>query len=79
MRQLEVIRLAALGHTRVEIAEQMMLSIRTIDRHSGDLIIALGARNMSHAIVISIASEFITLDQDGEPTIAVYGEILLAV
>jgi two-component system response regulator NreC len=32
-RELDVLRLIALGHTNVEIAEQLFLSVRTIETH----------------------------------------------
>lgn len=77
MRQLEVIRLSALGHTQEEIGHEMALSKKTVERHACDLRLLLGARNMSHAIVISIASGYLELGDDGVPQIAQYGEILL--
>jgi two-component system response regulator NreC len=32
-RELEVLRLLALGHTNAEVAEQMFLSVRTVESH----------------------------------------------
>ena len=32
-REVEVLRLIALGHTNVEIAEQLFLSVRTVETH----------------------------------------------
>ena len=32
-RELEILRLIALGHTNVEIAEQLYLSVRTVETH----------------------------------------------
>ncbi len=32
-RELEIVRLIALGHTNTEIAEQLFLSVRTVESH----------------------------------------------
>jgi two-component system response regulator NreC len=36
-RELEVLRLLALGHTNAEIAEQLILSVRTIETHRANI------------------------------------------
>lgn len=41
-RELEVLRLIALGHTNAEIAEQLFLSVRTVETHRGHVQQKLG-------------------------------------
>jgi two-component system response regulator NreC len=41
-RELEVLRLVALGHTNSEIARQMFISARTVETHRANLQVKLG-------------------------------------
>lgn len=44
-RELEVVRLLALGHKNCEIAAQLGISIKTVDTHRGHALAKLGVRN----------------------------------
>jgi DNA-binding NarL/FixJ family response regulator len=44
-RELEVVKLIAEGHTSEEIAEQLVLSARTVERHRANVLAKLGMRN----------------------------------
>jgi pimeloyl-ACP methyl ester carboxylesterase/DNA-binding CsgD family transcriptional regulator len=52
-RQLEVLHLVANGRTNREIADELVLSVRTVERHLEDAYGKLGARNRFEAIAMS--------------------------
>jgi len=58
-RQMQVLRLLASGKTTREIADELVLSERTVERHISDVYAKIGARNRAEAIVfaLSIAPE----------------------
>jgi two-component system, NarL family, response regulator NreC len=49
-RELEVLRLIALGHTNTEIAEQLYLSVRTIETHRSHIQQKLGASKRAELV-----------------------------
>jgi len=53
-RQTEVLRLIALGRTNREIADELVLSLRTVERHVADLYTRLGVRNRAEAVAIGV-------------------------
>ena len=53
-RQLEVLRLVALGRTNREVAAELFLSERTVERHLGDIYDRLGVRNRAEAIALAV-------------------------
>jgi DNA-binding CsgD family transcriptional regulator len=48
-RQMEVLRLIAAGRTSRELADALVLSERTIERHIADIYRKIGARNRAEA------------------------------
>ncbi len=48
-REVDVLRLAAQGHTTREIAEQLFISAKTADRHIQNLYTKIGASNRAAA------------------------------
>jgi DNA-binding NarL/FixJ family response regulator len=52
-RQLEVLRLVAAGRTNRQVADELVLSVRTVERHLEDAYAKLGAHNRFEAIAIS--------------------------
>ncbi|MDX3466576.1 response regulator transcription factor, partial [Streptomyces scabiei] len=44
-RELDVVRLVALGHTNAEIAASMFVSLSTVKTHLGSIQLKLAARN----------------------------------
>ena len=52
-RQIEVLRMVAEGKTNREIADALVLSVRTVERHLSDAYAKLGARNRFEAIAKS--------------------------
>jgi two-component system response regulator NreC len=61
-REVEVLRLVALGHTNAEISEQLYLSIRTIESHRAH--IARKAGCSTRAELVAYAREHRLLDRD---------------
>jgi DNA-binding NarL/FixJ family response regulator len=53
-RQLEVLRLAAAGRSNQEIADALVLSVRTVERHIADCYAKIGARNRSEATAFAL-------------------------
>ncbi len=53
-RQLEVLRLLATGLTNREIAERLVLSVHTVDRHVTDVYGKIGARNRAEATAFAL-------------------------
>ncbi len=50
VRESEVLRLAANGYTSKEIAQQITIAHRTVERHIENARLKLGARNRAHLI-----------------------------
>jgi two-component system response regulator NreC len=49
-RELEVLRMIALGHTNAEIAEQCALSLRTIETHRARIVHKTGRTTRAHLV-----------------------------
>jgi DNA-binding NarL/FixJ family response regulator len=48
-REVEVVRLVAMGHTNREIARELFLSPRTVEMHVGGILVKLGCRSRADA------------------------------
>jgi DNA-binding CsgD family transcriptional regulator len=53
-RQVQVLRLVALGKTNREIADKLVLSERTVQRHVADVYAKIGARNRAEATAFAL-------------------------
>jgi len=53
-RQVEVLRLIAQGKTNHEIAQELVLSERTVQRHIADIYLKIGARNRADATAFAL-------------------------
>jgi pimeloyl-ACP methyl ester carboxylesterase/DNA-binding CsgD family transcriptional regulator len=53
-RQAEVLDLIARGRTNREIAEALVLSLRTVERHTADLYAKIGVRNRTEAVAYAL-------------------------
>ena len=58
-RQEEVLRLIASGKTTREIAEALVLSERTVERHIADVYAKIGARNRAEATAFALAKDIL--------------------
>jgi two-component system response regulator NreC len=58
-RELEVLRLIALGHTNNEIAEQLCLSVRTIESHRAHIQQKLGVSTRSELVRYALEHDLI--------------------
>jgi DNA-binding NarL/FixJ family response regulator len=61
-REVEALTLAARGLTNGEIAEKLLLGVRTVDRYIGSAMIKLNAPNRTCAVVIALNWQFIRFD-----------------
>ena len=52
-REMEVLRLVALGLSSDEIASSLNLSIHTVKSHRKNIIMKLNARNVAHMVAIA--------------------------
>ena len=52
-RQDEVLRLLANGKTNRDIASELVLSLRTVERHVNDIYARLGVRNRTEAVAFA--------------------------
>ena len=52
-REAQVLRMVASGDTNREVAEELILSIRTMERHIGNIYSKIGARGRADATVFA--------------------------
>lgn len=62
-RQVEVLQLMSMGKTNREIADELVLSVRTVERHLAEAYAKMGAHNRYEAIAMS--SSFLTDSHTG--------------
>jgi DNA-binding NarL/FixJ family response regulator len=67
-RELEVLALVARGATNTEIAEQLLVSERTVKGHVGNLFTKLGARDRAAAIVLAYDAGLVVPGEGRSPT-----------
>jgi two-component system, NarL family, response regulator NreC len=58
-RELEVLRLIALGHTNSEIAQQLALSVRTIESHRARIQQKLGVSTRAELVRYALDNDLI--------------------
>ena len=58
-RELEVLRLIALGHTNNEIAQQLFLSVRTVETHRAHLQQKLGRSTRAELVRYALDNDLI--------------------
>lgn len=61
-REMEVLKLVAEGHTNQEIADQLVISIKTVQAHRANVMEKLGLRNVTHLVRFAVRAGLI---QDG--------------
>ena len=58
-REIEVLRLIALGHTNTEIAEQLYLSVRTVESHRAHIQQKLGVSSRAELVRYALDNDLI--------------------
>lgn len=53
-RELEILKLVAEGHTNQEIADQLVLSIKTVQAHRANLMVKLGLENITQLVRFAV-------------------------
>jgi DNA-binding NarL/FixJ family response regulator len=61
-RELEVLTLVARGYTNREIAEQLVLSIKTVQAHRASVMARLGLENVAHLVRFAMRSGLLPSD-----------------
>lgn len=59
-RESQVLRLMATGLSNAEIAQELVVGVETVKTHVGNVLMKLGARDRTQAVVIAYESGFIT-------------------
>ena len=60
-REVDVLRLIALGHTNAEIAQHLFLSVRTVETHRGHIQQKLGLSTRAELVRYAIDRGLVTL------------------
>ena len=58
-REVEVLRLVASGSTNNEIANGLVLSVRTVERHIGNIYAKIGARGRADATAYALTRNLV--------------------
>ncbi|MFA8436518.1 MAG: response regulator [Marinifilaceae bacterium] len=58
-RELEVLKLICEGYSNVDIAEQLFISQRTVDRHRSNLLSKTGCRNSTSLVMYAVKNKII--------------------
>ncbi|MEW6141908.1 MAG: response regulator transcription factor [Chloroflexota bacterium] len=62
-REMEVLKLAANGRSNKEIAEDLVLSVRTVEAHLGNIFNKLGVGSRTEAIIHALKKGWVELEQ----------------
>ena len=62
-REREVLRLIAKGRTNKEIAEQLSLSVRTVERHRSSIMTRIGLQNRAELVAYAVRQGFLNGDE----------------
>ncbi|MGQ1908947.1 response regulator [Marinifilum sp. RC60d5] len=61
-RELEVLKLICDGYSNAEIAEQLFISHRTVDRHRANLLSKTGCKNSTSLVMYAVKNKIIEID-----------------
>lgn len=61
-RELDVLKLAALGKSNKEIADELFLSIRTVESHVGHIFNKLGVNSRTEAVILALKRGWVGLE-----------------
>jgi DNA-binding NarL/FixJ family response regulator len=60
-RELEVLKLICIGHSNQEIAENLHISKRTVDKHRANLLDKTNSKNTAHLVMYAIKNKLIDI------------------
>lgn len=60
-RELEVLRYICLGHSNFEIADELSLSKRTVDKHRANILLKTGCKNTANLVVFSVKNGLVDI------------------
>jgi DNA-binding CsgD family transcriptional regulator len=75
-RELEVLELAALGYSCDRTAKDLYLSIETVKTYRQRIIRKLGARNITHAVAVAVASGVVARRSVVDGPFAATGDVM---
>jgi DNA-binding NarL/FixJ family response regulator len=61
-RELEVLKLICDGFSNAEIAEQLFISHRTVDRHRANLLSKTGCKNSTSLVMYAVKNKIVEID-----------------
>jgi DNA-binding NarL/FixJ family response regulator len=61
-RELEVLRLICDGYSNAEIAEQLFISQRTVDRHRANLLSKTGCKNSTSLVMYAVKNKIVDIE-----------------
>ncbi len=64
-REMEVLRLAARGLSNKDIAKELVLSVRTVQAHLGNIFNKMGVGSRTEAVIYGLKEGWLTLDDVG--------------
>jgi two-component system response regulator NreC len=64
-REHEILRLICNGRTNKQIAEELFLSVRTVERHRSSIMRKAGLENRAELVAYALRQGFLSRDQDG--------------
>jgi len=70
-RETEVLSLVAYGYSAKEIASEIHIAPRTVERHTENLRLKLRAKNRAHLVTLAILGNHLILDKDIDDIITV--------
>ena len=65
-RELEILQLAARGHSNRTIAEELFLSVRTVESHLSHVLEKLGVASRSEAVAFGASQGWVTFEESDE-------------
>ncbi len=65
-REVEVLRLISAGKTDREIAEELIISVRTVTTHVGNILNKTGAANRTEAAIYASQRDLVSPNSDGD-------------
>jgi PAS domain S-box-containing protein len=72
-RQVEVLRMVAMGASATEMADELSISEATVRTHVKNILERLGAKNRAHAVAVAMGNGLLSDEQEEEISVARIG------